>query len=84
MSKLKVASRIGKRYSSESPSWKTICKSAAKKLPVEKRQEFLDYAKSGMTLGDARDLAKITKDEMHGIIMMQLRSLNYMEFEVTK
>ena len=54
-------------------SWLTKCKIAARKLPKEKRQEFLDYMWSGMTLGEAREKAGITFEEATGIMMINMR-----------
>jgi hypothetical protein len=62
-------------------SWKQKCKKQAMALPIEKRQEVLDYVNSGICLGDIARKAGINMDTVMGIINMNLnkkiiRSLN--------
>lgn len=54
-------------------NWLEKCDQDAKRLPVEKRQHFIDCMwKKRMKLGDARTECGITFDDANGIMAQQI------------
>ena len=53
---------------------RTLWKEAAKSLPKEKRQEFLDYVWQGLSIGEAEEKANITFAQSMGIIALNLKT----------
>lgn len=56
-------------------------KDAAMALSKEKRQEFMDYFWSGLTIGEAREKAGISNDAAMGVMDMNLRQCTYLRRE---
>lgn len=64
--------------------WDVHCKEEAEILPVEKRQEFMDYITKGrMSIGEARIKADLNFDQAAGITMMQIKSRTYLDYQCT-
>ena len=62
-------------------SWITKCKRAALNLPIEKRQEFLDYLWEGMSVGDAREKAGLSFDQASGVVMLNMKKVSFLNRE---
>lgn len=58
-------------------SWLDECDAEAKALTREKRQEFLDLIRRGMTIGAASQEAGVTFNAANGIIRMNIQEVNF-------
>lgn len=52
------------------------------KVPLEKKQEFMNLIKKGMKLGDARQIVDISLDVACDILNNQIESISIINFEV--
>ena len=63
--------------------WKKRYINKAKSLSISKRQEFIDYmTKEHLCLGDAYKKTGISFNEANGIMMMQIKKVNYLEIKI--
>jgi hypothetical protein len=68
-------------YFKDGKDWPAHCRELAEQIPKEKRQEFLNYLKEGMNIGNASKKADLNFDQAHGVINMQFKSISYVSFE---
>ena len=57
--------------------WLEDCDKAAKELPPEQKQKFLDELWTGKTLGVARELAGISFDAANGVVRKNIEHHEY-------
>lgn len=61
--------------------WDEECKKAARALPKEKRQEFIDCMWAGGTIGENKKKCKLTDEETHGIMMLNMFETTHLRTE---
>lgn len=64
------------------PTYRQQCNQAARDLPRETRQAFLDHMKAGKTFGEARRVLEITQEAAFGILNAALRTVQVLDWTV--
>ena len=61
-------------------SWLDEIEIARKNTPPQKRQEFLIFFKSGLTLGESAEKAGISFEAANGICRKAIKTTSYFDF----